>query len=692
LETITNLNIYCSAVILKATIMGTRNEPPSKTTIEPLRGKSDRTFVGSVIILAAFLLVLMGSETLFLHLPSINILGSTSISQADHSMCEKICEKHTGKNRYYGKPDDLLDTKKLIQRVVNARQNLIDDLRKDYGETFFSQIFQDESTGKFRPIKPTTSYGPSMDRLNRKLLIKILSVQSYVNQLGSQCDCEKGNKALAVLSRATNEMALSSPFFEKYVWGTGGHSSAAGHGNLYNESYTAFLERDLADVFGTVGIEFIGRNYAMGGTSSGSEIAMCFEQIFGSDVDFFSWDFGMTDGGVAEKILFYGIRGGLSPGRPAYMGIHLGGNNRVERERKIEDLEKLGMAGFMFEDASLSRMKAAIPDSALLSEEELSALPEYVRNFKCNGGYETGEPFCTKEKFSHYICDKRGKQGSWHPGFKDHAMTGHGIALFLTDALVSALKSLEVIPADGRELYLEKLREEEAALFRNISESSLPKSNYIQGLPSNFDRSIFYQGRSFCHTGRLPSQIRYMGYLTESDRVGGPAPWGQATYDEGVEKKIAMQTDAYGVMRLVWEPKVREWNCPVTCSPDAKDSFMTSYKDGWTKLSLPNNAEKKAYQYDPAQFKGIIILVLRSCDWGKCEAGFLKAEDYHDKKWEMKVNGKEVESLVHLGHEAWAANGSEGMYFSPNSRDDYDIEINVIETDSFLLVTSFILY
>ena len=35
--------------------------------------------------------------------------------------------------------------------------------------------------------------------------------------------------------------------------------------------------------------------------SSGYEISMCFEQIFGSDIDFFSWDFGMTDGKVCTS-------------------------------------------------------------------------------------------------------------------------------------------------------------------------------------------------------------------------------------------------------------------------------------------------------------------------------------------------------------------------------------------------------
>jgi len=61
----------------------------------------------------------------------------------------------------------------------------------------------------------------------------------------------------------------------------GGHSAAAAHGNYFSESYTAVLERSLRAVFESVGLYFVGRNYAMGGTSSGPEIASCVDAVFG---------------------------------------------------------------------------------------------------------------------------------------------------------------------------------------------------------------------------------------------------------------------------------------------------------------------------------------------------------------------------------------------------------------------------
>lgn len=48
-----------------------------------------------------------------------------------------------------------------------------------------------------------------------------------------------------------------------FVWASGGHSAAAGHGNLYAESYTAYLQRIGQPIFDAVGMDLEGRNYAM---------------------------------------------------------------------------------------------------------------------------------------------------------------------------------------------------------------------------------------------------------------------------------------------------------------------------------------------------------------------------------------------------------------------------------------------
>lgn len=77
--------------------------------------------------------------------------------------------------------------------------------------------------------------GPSWKRLVDRMAMKILQAQQ---QLGRLDDNDK---------------------MVPFVWATGGHSSAAAHGNYYNEPYTATLERTGKGVFDAVGLDLVGR-------------------------------------------------------------------------------------------------------------------------------------------------------------------------------------------------------------------------------------------------------------------------------------------------------------------------------------------------------------------------------------------------------------------------------------------------
>ena len=217
------------------------------------------------------------------------------------------------------------DRKDIINLIKSAKERLLTKLRTDYGEKYFQDMYVD-AEGRYRPFYPITPDGDSWSILKRKLMIKLLSAQVTSKKQESNvdgiCDCLT-NKALFategrrrletddgrnsdsnVTAEEEEEEGIDVPpapapsvvetVFERYVWSTGGHSAAAAHGNMFNESYTSYMESDLVDVFASVGIEFEGRNYAMGGTGSAAEIAMCWEEIFGTDVDIFSWDYGMT--------------------------------------------------------------------------------------------------------------------------------------------------------------------------------------------------------------------------------------------------------------------------------------------------------------------------------------------------------------------------------------------------------------
>jgi hypothetical protein len=275
-----------------------------------------------------------------------------------------------------------------------AREQMIADIKEDYGE-YFDVIFVGPDKA-FTPLSATSN-----DRLKRKLMIKVLDMQTKL--LSNGCDSDEGED--------------NNNTFVNYVWATGGHSSAAGHGNLFNESYTAVLGRDARIVFQAIGIHFEDRNYAMGGTSSASEISMCWEQVFGKDVDFFSWDYGMTDGKNSQALMHFGYRGGISTGRPVFLGKNVGGRTRRDREKVLADLEALGMAVCYGTEESDAARNQGVPDSAAgLTQDQIDALPRMVRNFRCGEEFEHGEPFCATEKYSKGICPIRGKQAPWHPG------------------------------------------------------------------------------------------------------------------------------------------------------------------------------------------------------------------------------------------------------------------------------------
>jgi hypothetical protein len=116
----------------------------------------------------------------------------------------------------------------------------------------------------------------------------------------------------------------------------------------------------------------------------------------------------MTDGDHLAKMVHYGYKGALSPGRPAMMGLRTG----KLKVQSLAQLHELGVAAFV----SLGGAVSHIPDSAGLSDAEIQKMPKYVRSFKCSGSMEGGDPYCKAEKWSKDECPSRYYQTSWHPG------------------------------------------------------------------------------------------------------------------------------------------------------------------------------------------------------------------------------------------------------------------------------------
>ena len=124
----------------------------------------------------------------------------------------------------------------------------------------------------------------SKERLIRRLIMKILAAQLNI----------------------VNPTEKRSTF----TWVTAGDSAAAGHGNFFNQTYTAVMEDTVKQTFRSIGIDFVVKNRGIGGYGSGPELTFCMESIYGSDIDILTWDFGLTDKGSSERILLWANRAG----------------------------------------------------------------------------------------------------------------------------------------------------------------------------------------------------------------------------------------------------------------------------------------------------------------------------------------------------------------------------------------------
>lgn len=285
------------------------------------------------------------------------------------------------------------------------------------------------------------------------------------------------------------------------------------------------------------------------------------------------------------------------------------------------------------------------------------------------------------------------------------------MALFVIQSLISAVNDLVSLETESLETLLERLVKEEREhydqSFRRLDDYVKSEELQAKAMGRDMDYSSMDQlpatdfdivhtilrGDSLCHTSRIPSQIRYNGFLTMSDKVGGPSVWGQETYDIGTELEIArgLNETSLQAIPVVWESNSRERqsDCPFVIAPDPKDYFFVQHGYGWQPLTIPNDATRIAYKYDVSKLKGVVTLILQTCDWGKCPKGFLTHEAFHDKEgWELEVNGISVTNITAIGNDAIVAHNGDGLTFPPGPNGEFQLRFRVTKQQSYLRLTS----
>ena len=142
---------------------------------------------------------------------------------------------------------------------------------------------------------------------------------------------------------------------DSFTWAMSGHSASAGHGNLFQQSYTEQIQWIMEAVFSRLGVKHEARNVGMGGLGT-LQTGLGAASILGPHVDVLMWDSGMTEKEkyAPEILLRQQLLGGLRV--PVFwsfpndvmqfyekLGIHVGGQGScktgIDKKEKMSDFD-----------------------------------------------------------------------------------------------------------------------------------------------------------------------------------------------------------------------------------------------------------------------------------------------------------------------------------------------------------------
>jgi hypothetical protein len=567
--------------------------------------------------------------------------------------------------------------KHMMERFKEAREQLFAKLRVDYGEYFEEMFLEGNSStnGRSLFISPGQN-GLSKGKIKRKVLMKLLQVQ---------------------VDSQTGQRELPSPGLP-FVWAVGGHSVTAGHGNFYHESYTAVMERAVKDVLSSTGIQFVGRNYAMGGTTSAPETAFCTKEIYGQDIDVLVYDFFMTDSrrDKGKKMEYFFQRAAMTiPSNPVCLAYHLFDDRNYIAA--VKRLELRGLPILYSQQKVIDETEDVIPDTLGMAEDNIQALPKYVRNYKCGNAIEFGDPYCKADKYNDTLCENRLYKAKWHPGFKWQAIMGNLAALFLLDVWEDALTELASRQTVDSDVLLRELQAEEIAEYERFRESAYPEEA-VKALVADeaehdkIDWNLIAKGPNFCHTARIPSEIRYKGILTESGPTQRLTEFTGKSISRMVAERRPIESD---MMQLVYEEAEHKDNCTVLTHLDYKESFFVNSDDTrWRKVVVPNDAELSEYGTGQP-LRGLIAVCIRWCEFNKCPPLALSFADLQTSLFVMEVNGEAVTNITHLKSSQDRCvflKRKSGYYWTPNEAGRFEIWAKVLKFGRFLRFSSFVVW
>lgn len=263
-----------------------------------------------------------------------------------------------------------------------------------------------------------------------------------------------------------------------------------------------------------------------------------------------------------------------------------------------------------------------------------------------------------------------------------HALWGNTFALFLSEMLMVSIEELSSVSKSNRTAVLNQLKSQEEADYEQFSKTATAKDSTDYDmvpkeseLLTGTNASLFFTEPSVCHTARLPSQQRYLGILTKTDEKGISGYYKGISMEQA--RNLSSDKESQIPMPLVFDPAELQ-SCKEELNRDYKDFFFASNKMGWTALTIPNEAEKRAYMKESQNLRGLLVVCLGTCPWGQCEEGDMRKEALLDGRLRMEVNGSPVTNTTDVVEDCLALRGSQGHFWQPNDAGQYVIRSRVV--------------
>jgi hypothetical protein len=161
---------------------------------------------------------------------------------------------------------------------------------------------------------------------------------------------------------------------DKFTLVMSGHSSAAGHGNHLQQSYTLQFQKAMEPIFARLGVKCLARNMGMGGMGT-IQNSLAAGDLYGKDVDILLWDSGMTEKGDIHLDVF--ARQGLMGGDRVPMLLS-GSKSVLTNMHNLADADVGAVAGW-------GGAFSGIPKSVNLTQVE--TIPWATRYIDCVGAF-----------------------------------------------------------------------------------------------------------------------------------------------------------------------------------------------------------------------------------------------------------------------------------------------------------------